>query len=340
MPEKIEFSAELQPNREILLGPRAIDIQFEKATTQKSTGNATSTYRTHPAFTFGSKELDGIWVGKFETTGDVTIPTVLPNSKPVASQNISTQFQTALKFSGGTLSNGAVSFSTTNSYGIELELTSHMMKNSEWGAVAYLSHSIYGINEEIRINNYHTDEYKTGCGGAEADASVSTTCSNAYASGISSYPQSTTGNISGIFDMSGGAIEYVMGVFANSDGDLWSGDSTEYNSGFNGLMGEDSTEYKSGIPFPTETKYYDVYQASSGTTISSKRACDGGICYGHALSETADWYSDYDTFVSAGDPWFMRGGASSDRAGAGAWSFYYSRGDSFSTHGFRAVLVP
>ena len=26
------------------------------------------------------------------------------------------------------------------------ELDSHMMKNTEWGAVAYLSHSIYGIN--------------------------------------------------------------------------------------------------------------------------------------------------------------------------------------------------
>ena len=31
---------------------------------------------------------------------------------------------------------------------------SHMMNNREWGAVAYLSHSAYGINNEIRINNY------------------------------------------------------------------------------------------------------------------------------------------------------------------------------------------
>ena len=31
---------------------------------------------------------------------------------------------------------------------------SHMMKNTEWGSVAYLSHSIYGINREIERNDY------------------------------------------------------------------------------------------------------------------------------------------------------------------------------------------
>ena len=30
---------------------------------------------------------------------------------------------------------------------------SHMMKNTEWGAVAYLTLSKYGINKDININN-------------------------------------------------------------------------------------------------------------------------------------------------------------------------------------------
>ena len=38
-----------------------------------------------------------------------------------------------------------------------------------------------------------------------------------YGSGISLYSQSTTGNITGVFDMSGGAWEYVMGNYNNAE---------------------------------------------------------------------------------------------------------------------------
>ena len=43
-----------------------------------------------------------------------------------------------------------------NSYNYQRELDSHLLKNTEWGAVAYLSHSAYGISASIRINN-HSD---------------------------------------------------------------------------------------------------------------------------------------------------------------------------------------
>ena len=35
-----------------------------------------------------------------------------------------------------------------------------MMKNTEWGAVAYLSQSIYGSRQKVRINN--NSAYLTG----------------------------------------------------------------------------------------------------------------------------------------------------------------------------------
>ena len=41
------------------------------------------TWATHPAFTFGTKELNGIWFAKFETTGDYYQPTVLPNERHI-----------------------------------------------------------------------------------------------------------------------------------------------------------------------------------------------------------------------------------------------------------------
>ena len=59
-----------------------------------------------------------------------------------------------------------------------------MIKNSEWGAVAYLSHSEYGINKEVRINN---SSKLTGCGALNDDDSSTTECHNAYGT-VSSYP--------------------------------------------------------------------------------------------------------------------------------------------------------
>ena len=38
------------------------------------------------------------------------------------------------------------------SYNYQRQHDSHMMKNTEWGAIAYLSHSKYGINKEVNIN--------------------------------------------------------------------------------------------------------------------------------------------------------------------------------------------
>ena len=117
---------------------QSISIEFESAGTTKSTGSTNGTWLTHPAFTFGNSELSGIWVGKFELTGDATTPTVKPNQKSLTNQNIATLFNTIRKFS------------TTSNYGLTT-YDAHMMKNSEWGATAYLSHSIYGKNGEVGL---------------------------------------------------------------------------------------------------------------------------------------------------------------------------------------------
>ena len=157
--------------------------------TYTSENNRTPTnWYTHPAFWWdengdgvrpedNSEELAGIWVGKFETSVDSTskcysnlnsnnksastncaasesnvTPRILPNVLALTYQTVSNQFNTANKFSA-----------ENNIYGIDNTKTdSHMMKNSEWSAVAYLSQSIYGkygnknysgANKEIYINN-------------------------------------------------------------------------------------------------------------------------------------------------------------------------------------------
>jgi len=322
----ISYTTEFAPNNTIS-SVTEIDIEFEADTATMDMGDAANTYRTHPAFWWDNNSngsvdsgetVAGIWVGKFETTGNATTPTILPNTSSLRSQNVSTQFTTSQKFSA-----------SSNIYGLSNTSTnSHMMKNSEWGAVAYLSHSKYGINDEIRINNNYN--YTTGCGASTVNGSSTSACEISYNS--SSTPQSTTGNITGVFDMSGGAYEYVMGVLADSNGNPRSGYDSSYNSGYNGLLYDD-TSYTSGISFPA-AKYYDLY-----TGTGPLDSCNGGICYGHALSETANWYEDYANFVDSDYPWFSRGGYYNVGADAGAFHSSSYIGSANNYYSWRSVLV-
>ena len=314
-------------------------------------------YITHPAFWWDnnsdgvleqSEILNGIWVGKFETTGTAANPTIKPNARSLQNQNISTKFATSQKLG-------------TSTYGSTSKVDAHMMKNSEWGAVAYLSHSKYGVNREVYINNssgYYTGRSGGNVGGNTEINTVytdqsSTRWYNTYGfytwdgylleyntnnktvTHDISKVASTTGNITGVYDMSGGTDEYVMGVFANSDGALWSGRNTTHNSGFTGLVGSNGDSY-TGISFP-DSKYYDVYKAANGTTINGLTACDGGICYGHAMSETYYWYGANRSYVNASASWFLRGGNYGDNASS--TEFYITCNDGSGTfYSFRSVI--
>lgn len=313
-----------------------IDIMFENNMGSVSNGSAIDSYLTHPAFVFGSKELNGIWVGKFETTGSGDNPSVLPNVQSLRKQIVSAQFSTAQKFG-------------TSIYGSTAKVDAHMMKNSEWGAVTYLAYSKYGINENIYINN--SSNYYTGrSAGAEGSSSTKTSKGGTYTwdgkimsgTSIGSYANdrtlgtkaSTTGNVYGIYDMSGGAHEYVMAVLADKNGAPRSGYARLYNSGFTGIVyGYGTNSTYNGTPFP-DSKYYDLYTTTDRTT-----ACSGTICFGHALSETYEWYGNYATFVSEKYPWFIRGGLYSSGAEAGINDYGNASGDDGSSdRSFRLVI--
>ena len=126
-------------------------------------------------------------------------------------------------------------------------LDSHLIKNSEWGAVAYLSHSKYGRNKTERASNSNSNYYTAGGSGATTHTNVL---------------QSTTGNCYGIFDMNGCSRESVAAYVSG-----WS-------TGGNGesLINADS-------------KYKDVYdQPDSSTDYGEK---DNVRVYGDAIWETS-----------------------------------------------------
>ena len=194
--------------------------------------------------------------------------------------------------------------------------TSHMMKNTEWGAVAYLTASIYGKNSEVYINN--DSNYITGCGGATASASQTSSCTNAYAS-VTSYSQSTTGNISGIFDMSGGAWEYMAA----------------YRSG---------TVGSSGLTVATinaNSNYFDIYNsASSDTTYNYRILGDATGEMGPMTSNVGSWYNDWAYMVSSSYPWVLRGGLYQNSTNSGIFCYNAREGVVHEYYGSRMVLSP
>ena len=295
--------------------PQAINITFESKTTAKSTGTKNGEWLTHPAFTFGDKELAGIWVGKFETSNTSELPKIVPNVRSLTTMNVNVQFITSR----------LMTKRLASTYGTSTNDDSHMMKNMEWGAVAYLSSSIYGRYTnastciesgcEVWINN--NSSLTTGCAGSSVSESTNyhDSICNAWntATGVNA---STTGNIYGIYDMSGGAHENVMG---------------NYNDTI------DSSEL---ISMP-EAKYYDKY-----TGTDSIR--DFTIYHlGDATKETIktkspvsySWYQDYGASVHSSSPWVVRGGSYFDSTAAGLFNFDSDYGGGSGTGSFRVVFV-
>ena len=304
-----------------------IDIRFGTTNTSNdNTGECTTPmvsgetgecekddYMTHPAFI--SMNTNGFWAAKFETTGSTTNLSVLPGATSLRSQTVKSMFELAYNYSRNN--------------------DSHMMKNTEWGAVAYLSHSAYGIGTEVRINN--NSDYKTGYASVTAPTCYGDSSCNDYgntSSGKSAayntstgYLASTTGNITGVYDMSGGAHEYMAAYRAD----------TYKDSGF-----DVSTISK------YNSKYFDVYASDSNTTTYNKMIIgdatgEMGPFYSYADADTVtryhnNWYADNSIFAFLSYPWFGRGGDCYHGVLAGQFYFYRYTGGSAGDIGFRLVL--
>jgi len=287
-----------------------IDVKFIKTTQAADEG-----YRIHPAFTDDSangyenggwdSELAGIWVMKYEAS----------NNGGKAASKPSVASWTSITI--GNMYTYGLAYDTTSA--------SHMMKNSEWGAVAYLTHSQYGRNgNQIYINN--SSSYITGNSGGSINASATSSGGATYeyntANGVKA---SSTGNISGIYDLSGGAYEYVA-AFNNTDTGNYEG---QYGSSFAGTS-KSSTRYA--------TKYYNSAATYSGSTISS--VSKKGDCLAEVyVTSSYGWYNDYLYFAGADSPFFARGGCYGWGSNAGVFSSNHDSGSASSVYSFRVVLV-
>ena len=124
-----------------------------------------STWATHPAFTLGTKELNGFWIAKFEPTGDDKQPTFLPGQRIMTAdvstadygRKYTTSTTVGVKDPGNV--GGNTDFTPPDQNNNHLaEFSSRMIRSKEWGAAAYLSSSKYGAGvNKVQPNAFYLD---------------------------------------------------------------------------------------------------------------------------------------------------------------------------------------
>ncbi len=172
--------------KDVTTGSKLFDIKWSKSTTD------TEGYDPLPAFTYENKELTGFWMAKYEASKENGIVEIKPDK---VSNFGDITVDKAYEYSANIVDEEI--------YGITGSAISHLVTMSEWDAIVILTNSSYAslpnINPETRGGNTHT--------GYGYDASGSG--SIVFGESDSSSKGSTTFNMSGIFDMFGGANEIV-----------------------------------------------------------------------------------------------------------------------------------
>ncbi len=228
-----------------------------------------------------------------------------------------------------------------NIYGLSTSRTnsdSHMITNMEWGAVAYLTNSKYGrctngSCTEVAINGYGETTYyntKTGCGPIESESTNynSATC-NEYNTTLGQ-TASTTGNIYGVYDMSGGASEYVMGNAASESGTTYTYSAN--SAGTNFTYSTDTAKYLIPYAYGTTTNDQMAYNRGRlGDATGEIVLSNGG--YG-------GWYGDKSSFpYSSKFGWFSPVGDLSEGSVTGPFYFDENSGYNYYYYSSRAVLT-
>lgn len=156
----------------------------------------------------------------------------------------------------------------------------------------------------VWINNSST--YTTGCAGISVSAKIYSGCQYTYDVSMGMMA-STTANITGVYDMSGGAFEYVSAYISNGN------NLTQYgNSIINSIINKN---------------IYNNIQNIYGDAIYEIGAVGVGA-----------WNSDYLNMPNSSYPWFARGGNNGFTSGAGLFALTSTIGEGYGDFGFRVTV--
>ena len=307
-----------------------INIKFLKGNSTVPTDNTNVTianqsgqgnWNIHPAFSnYGGQELTGIWVAKFEATAAEGVGNS-EDSDNVTNKNVrvvpneqSWRFITV----GNAYTVSTNMKNNTDLYGAGIaNCDPHLMKNTEWGAVAYLTQSKYGRNgTEVALNN--SADRITGRSNGGIDGSENSFSYEKEEGQLAS----STGNIYGIYDLNGGSFERIA-AYIDTSAALTNGQEL--------------------VNAPERHK--NVYEASEDETSENNFEINSKA-YGDAIYEISSyenqysaWFSDYSRFSFGTDAFLVRGGGYySTMLESGIFFYNMNAGVAATNGGFRSVL--
>ena len=257
----------------------------------------------------------------------------------------------------------------------------HLIKSSEWGMVSYLTHSKYGTNgKEIAVNNASLNsgdrkrDESAGKSGVDSvygitgmtqgningpetivkideiralQANIPTPTGNMYAwnqkNGVTA---STTGNMTGIYDISGGEWERTASYVANGNENLLTyGKSIAYDGD---VLNKNSTKYSMVYPHNNELDNINIPDIQENLNDASRaNYSKNNKIYGDGIRETStsgigttSWNKDNSSFARCNSPLFGKGGCWCDSSDTGIFYFGRNKGDSSYDTGFRSIVIP
>lgn len=220
-----------------------------------------------------------------------------------------------------------------NIYGLSTNDTdSHLMKNSEWGAISYLGNSKYGLNgTKILINSYNKNNE------IQSVYAVTGYNNNNQEWNNGGEGASCTGNIYGVYDLAGGLCDTTSSYITNG---------IDYLKTYGG-----SFTYNGNTLITNSTKYATIYNSieTSSTDKNTVAIANYNLntgMYGDAVYETSNsginstcWNNGFSHFLINSSEFFGRGGDFMDVSGADLFHFSRLGGYPGYNNGFRACLV-
>lgn len=274
-------------------------------------------YIVHPSFTSNvdlggwDSEISGFWVSKVEAGKENNKLIFKPNVYSYNNVTIGESYSLCKTLSNNTMD-------------------SHMIKSSEWGAVAYLAISSYGRNGiEVSSNNTKTiigDEASSVTAGGNGTDGLALSEIEALTKNAN---QSTTGNVYGVYDMSGGLWERVSAYINNANENLLKNGKS---------ILEDGNSNNS-------TKYKTVYNYNKNDDTNESNYNLNKNIIGDALFETSNgigeksWFGDYSSFMYGNAVFLHRGGGTNNASGVGIFAFSNTPGQAASVLGFRCTII-
>ena len=318
----------------------------------------------HPAFKLGAKPMRGFWIAKFEASKEgannntVAGNNLYDNIKILPNKNTWRYIQIS-----HCMVNSMVMNEEGNVYGlVQPEANSYLTRNVEWGAVCYLAASQFGRSPEQNTNKINTSgvTYTQLSGGGDY---------------IKNVQLSTTGNVTGVYDISGGAAEYVAAFYNNKNKSIITYGSDYFFA--NGYIKDEFVNYLDSYEVSPEeitlgnTLWNDnINQNSKRLEFANARYEKSSSKKGDAMYEVTDkgeysyygklndgiygWMkdltSDKNQYITNGFgnlsmfgntelPFIVRGGSWDHAGKVGMFSQASSRGIPFYEYGFRPVVI-